>query len=302
MLVAFGFESVDGVVPVARKECAHDADESRIFENACLDRGEDRAAAEAVLDAGIDQELARGIGSATVDVQGLIAAGNYAAAKGHWLSRAFLGRLGHPQLDGRAEHAHVRPNAKTILGEVLFANGNNAFDGVGGDILDRGADERDELDVETVSDHLVERGGDVGFGDVGVCVRPAPSDVIHSDGPSDVGVLIGAADNEGDGVGAAESVGCRGDVGGREEVDQQLAVGINVSDEHAAPGRGHIGGRTDADERLGEIVVGGGRSELWLLWCGGGGGWGLLWRSSKAAGHAQEAVEGEPAEPIAKTH
>lgn len=111
MLVAFGFASVDGIVPIARQERAHDADEGRIFENACLDRGEDRPAAKAVLDAGIDQKLARGIGSAAVDVQGLIAAGNYAAAKGQWLSRALLGRLGHPQLDGRAEHAHVRPDA-----------------------------------------------------------------------------------------------------------------------------------------------------------------------------------------------
>ena len=304
MLAALGFASVDGVVLVARQERAHNADEGRIFENACLDRGEDGAAAKAVLDAGIDQELARGIGGAAVDVQGRLAAGDHAAAKGHGLSRALLGRLGHPQLDGRTEHADVRPDAQTVLREVLFADGDDALDGVGGDVLDRGADERDELDVEPVADHLVERGGDVGFGDVGVCIRTAPSEVIHSDGSSYVGVLIGAADNEGDGVGAAEPVGCRGDMGGGEEVDLQLAAGINVSDEHAASGWGRVVGRTDADERLGEIVVGGGGNELRLLRRGGGSG-GLcvsLFRGSrKSAGHPHEAVEGEPAEPIAKT-
>ena len=304
MLAALGFASVDGVVLVARQERAHDADEGRVFENPRLDRGEDWTAAEAVLDAGVDQELARGIGGASVDVQGRLTAGDHAAAERHGLSCALLGRLGHPQLDGRAEHAHVCPDAKAVLGEVLFADGDNAFDGVGGDVLDRSADERDELDVEPVADHLVERGGDVGFGDVGVCIRTAPSEVIHSDGLSDVGALVGAADNEGDGVGAAEPVGCSGDMGGGEEVDLQLSTRIDVSDENAASGWRCVIGRADADERLGEIVVGGWGDELRLLRRGGGSG-GLcvsLFRGSrKSAGHPHEAVEGEPAEPIAKT-
>ena len=173
-----------------------------------------------------------------------------------------------------------------------------------GDIIDRGADKRKELDVVTISNHLVECGGDVGFGDVCVCIRAAPSVVIHSDGLSDVGTVCGTADNEGDGVGVAEPVGCRGDMGGGEEVDLQLDAGINETDEHAASGRGRVGGWADADERLGEIVVRGRGDELRLLRRGGGSG-GLcvsLFRGSrKSAGHPHEAVEGEPAEPIAKT-